>query len=321
MNKKYITIIGNGKLSKSLFLGFIASGIKNILVVNRKWKEEDVKFFKKFGDSVELSDSLENLSTENLILVVLPTGAGTVLKQILAQKPRYNNLISFISGLRQNKIMEILGTNYHSTIIATTNTNIQNRVGITCILNTANKTVFPLLEKIGKVIVENTEEEITTSIMSIGSMNAFDAQALKIIYESFKIEEGIKLHKWLGLLKISLFTSKCIYPSHSMFLKYLEEKNKALKKFNGKYESLKRHLLTAESTVNMLLSMDDDININHIDDLISTVVTKNGCTEKGINQLDNIDAFINSNKLENIFTAVHDRAIKFCEDVEKSLLI
>jgi|GEM_PF-2364415 len=318
MKRKKIVLIGTGKLSKAMVQGFLSSGEKreDILVIGRS--QEKLEFFKALGVHCQIGCE-EGFVTEFLILVITPKGAGPMLKQIASCGVLYQTVISFVSGLFPDQIARTLKIPYASMILATCNTNISCLKGIICTLPTCNQEGKNLLGKLGLVVEDNNMEDLTSSVVAVGSINAFDARALQLVYKT--THQKHTLYDWLRGLQYVLeegITSQDV--SHQVISKYLEEKAYALDRadFYQADECIHRARITLVSTIEALIYLGVDIDEKSIDAKIKTVTTEGGCTEKGIQKLGKIADIMNALYLHGVFVSVFDRAINFWVDVQNS---
>lgn len=318
MRNSKIVIIGSGKLTNALVSGFINSGMNPRLITVIGRNPENLKNFLKHG--VNTSCDFEEVRlAEFVILAVTPNGAGPVLLKLkslrfgTSHQPR--SLISFVSGLLPYKIIEVLGISSDLITVATTNTNISKNEGILCLLKTTNVYAQELLEPLGKIIVENSDADLILSIMSVGSMNAFDARALELLYENSN--SPYSLYNWLSGLMLMFEGYETNYDSYLNVEKYISAKAKALAWYS-EVDAMLRSRMTLESTIDTLIKIGSQITIEDIRSITKSVVTKGGCTEKGIGQINNLSDLYDSNTLKKVFTLVADRALNFPLDVESS---
>lgn len=319
MGKLKTTVIGTGKLSKAIVKGLICAGDdpESILVIGRS--SDPKQHFENLGVSY-CQNIDDGFDTEYLFLAITPGGAGSVLKQLrrlmFEQKARFRILISLVSGLFEDRIYQSLEISSSSLIIATTNTNIAYNTGIICVLDTvADDKTLEFLERLGSVTVEHRKHLLLLAIVLVGSMNAFDAKAIRLAYASCK--DNIDLHLWLTeLLELIQGGKTGLRNSHKAMLGYLDSKVLSLQNFYCHEVSVEKSTLALVSTLTTLLKMGSSVNGDSIDGLIKTVVTKGGCTEQGIDRIDSLSVLSNPEILSDIFKVVHARACRFAEDVE-----
>lgn len=336
--KKKIVIIGNGKLAKSLVEGFLRAQIpcENIILIKPR-KNSNVDWFSKKG--IHTSDDYYHVySADYILLAVTPAGSAPTLKSIHAcrgkQLGRDAIFISFVSGLSITRISTALHFHLGNIIRATTNTNIAYNKGIICAsavhngmvsCKSAIKVSAKLLQLLGIVIEENTKE-LTKSITTVGSMNAIDATALKISYLQ-TIESDCSLpawsfRSWLTHIFVEIDAKKSFSPTYATvhIYNYLKAKEEALVAALGysPTQGKLRSLQTLKSTIEALLS-HENITTDSVEELITTVVTKGGCTEQGIGRITAKKLQENPVQLlTEVFTIIHRRAKKFNFDVKKS---
>jgi hypothetical protein len=324
--QKKIAIIGNGKLAKALILGFLRSGItaENITVVHRVKTKSDLSFFKK-KDIETTSDMQKIVEATHIILAVTPQGAGNVIMRLekvdflTTVGHRRHEIISFVSGLSTSDILTRVRHGSYNTICATLNTNVAYGKGIICASLPSD-----LFKYLGTYIQE-TPERILRSIETVGSGAAFDGLALILGYEPYA--NKIPLRTWLKGLQTALgnfdFTKK-YHNEYSVVCSYLKVKSSILRnsQFRYTYKSAnQRSLITMKSTVESLLSMEDELTIDTIRGIIKTVVTEGGSTEKGINAITTVEQLLSREYLEKeVFIPVWNRTLKFRNDVLDSIV-
>ena len=315
MKKKKVIIIGAGKLSKSIVAGLLFAGIdpRDILVIGRAVDSFD--YYIEHGVACA-SEFQHRLGAEFLILAVTPPGAGAVLSDLHMYGVKYETLISFVSGLFPDTISRVLEIPLTSIAIATANTNIGSGNGVVCVLATENKHALLLLEKLGTVSSEPSEEMLIAAIMSVGSMNAFDAQAIKMAYDIYATNSS--LYDWLCGLANVLNCETAQSDSYQLFMRYLDAKSRALANIYTQSDACERARATTVSTLNALISKGSAVTVSDIEILIQSVVTKGGCTEKGMHMMNSVDMLHDVEKLREVFTLVYNRARAFPADVENS---
>ncbi|MEK7585631.1 MAG: NAD(P)-binding domain-containing protein [Patescibacteria group bacterium] len=312
-----IAIIGNGKLAKAIVSGLLLSpniSPSDILVIKRVIKKDEHCFFKSLG--VNVSTKMKDVSTAScIILAVTPLGSDYVVRGLSKVSLINHKVISFVSGLLRNQIRK--DPTKYRIIQATCNTNIAYRKGIICA--TGQSTV---LSDLGQVFLESPKR-ITRSIVTIGSGNGFDCRALYIGYISSGTQKSLRewLTRLLAVVKDRNQMALQIEDEYAIIRKYLRNKSKVFcnNQFTYGRTAGTRSRITMQSTIEALLSMDGDINLDSIRTLFDTVVTKGGCTEKGINMISSVEDLLSFEKLEEAFLLVWQRAILFKKDVRTSI--
>lgn len=330
--KRKIVIIGSGKLATALVSGFIHAGIEkeSIMVIGR-----DALKLSRFNTmGIKTSSAMNDVADAvNVLMAVTPAGAGQILQSLRKAKDECINrafyverIISFVSGLTITQINKSLRFPHAKILRATCNTNIAFGQGIICLSGVVNKNTdqchvkhaTQLLSVLGEVVREYPKE-LTKSIATVGSMNAFDALAIKIIFQTV---ENMSLVSWLeyieecritGLLQNSIVRSE----SQVALNEYLRNKVKVLCELGYGERALERAHATFKSTLATLRKIDPP-STSCIDALIKTVVTKGGCTEKGIGKITGVEALHSSEILKDVFFSVYRRALKFKSDVKRS---
>jgi pyrroline-5-carboxylate reductase len=323
--KKKIAIIGNGKVARALAFGFVKSGIQkeSIIIIGRN--NENLLYFKEngFDTSVDIQSAKD---VSNLILAVTPGGVGYQIKR-LHSLSFYSSqkLICICSGINTAYCANFLGTDKAYIVKATINTNIEYNKGIICIAkpelpNKLEEQILAetkeLFKKAGKVIFE-TNENITKSVASVGSMNAFDTAFIAFMCENINISIQNFLYETGTWLKVNqsmhqLVTSK----KYDDITKYLMNKSSVLEKemLYTKTDADTRAIETFRSTI-LALCCIPNISFADVENHIKKVVTKGGCTEKGINHLKSVDDFLSFDNLCNVLRPVYKRALEFDADV------
>ena len=297
--KKSIAIIGNGKVARALTLAFLKSGmsIESIIVIGRN--EENLSYFKEKG--IQTSVNILGASgIPNIILAVTPGGVGPQIKRLKELDLQKNQkLICVCSGIDANYCANFLGINNDQVISATINTNVEYTSGIICLSKEdETKKIF---EPLGEVIFESSDD-ILKSVVSVGSMNAFDSKFIELAIGNQSIK------KWLDNCENS-----------DLVIQYLKNKTRVLVSEMGYTETQakKRSVESFKSCVSAL-SLIQDIKLDDIDTHAKKVITRGGCTEKGINNLKTLEMFLSFEDLSDAIRPVYERTLQFKSDVMQS---
>lgn len=312
MKKFKIAIIGNGKVAKALLNGFLRSFYKksDILIIGRE--NSDLNYFAGRGIAVSKEMSDVELA-EEIILAVTPQGIGPQLKRLKGFKFPY--LLSLSSGSDRKKIASYLEVPKEKVVVGTLNTNVHYGKGLITLhgesesLNKAKLLLTPL----GKIIFES-QKEIFTSVVTIGSMNAFHLRALLIAFKEERMKKSIPLIDWLKDVFIWLGMendnlSMAEHP-HGELYSYLTSMSEILNVDLNCKNGEERVLDTMKSAILALLSIKD-LTAEKVEEHIATVVTSGGCTEKGLKKIKNVDDIISSEILWSALEPVSTRAKLF----------
>ena len=74
---------------------------------------------------------------------------------------------------------------------------------------------------------------------------------------------------------------------------------------------------TFQSTISSLCSITN-VTLHKIENHSKKVITKNGCTEKGIDKLKTLEMFLSFKDLSNALRPVYERTLEFRNDVIRS---
>ncbi len=286
MNFK-IAIIGNGKLAKSIVLGLLKSGFKpgQIIVIGRE--TSDLEWFSK---KVNISRNMEEIATaSHIIIAVTPDGCGDTLvriRDVNLQRLWGYEIISFTSGLLTEQISNVIPENVlHRTIAATCNTNIAYGHGIICSTRDSNLLRFLVGENL---YIERNQEKIINYIVSIGSFNALHCVGVDLA----KTKSRMPLSKWIDCADYSLSNFNFPDQIHSkdpqyVIKEYLCNVSRIFSRnfYHNVSQSERMALGTFKSTLQTLRAMINEGNADPVANLRSTVVTRGGCTEKGVNKI------------------------------------
>ena len=328
--KKSIAIIGNGKVAKSLTIGLLRSGVKkeSILIIGRSW--DALCYFREIGFDTSIDIKQAN-DISNIILAVTPFGIGPWIKRLHTLNWYSNQkLICICSGIDIKSSAKFLGIDPGYMVKATINTNVEYSHGIICLSKPKSPSKLDeqilsetkdLFQNLGNVIFE-TKDDVTKSILSVGSMNAFDSKFIEKLIQ----KENIPIEKWLS--KIKEWLNECknfdqITKSHKNFIVADYIKNKAnvfVDQMNySKNKAKIRAYETFKSTV-LTLCCIPDITLNDIDLHVKKVITKGGCTEKGISNLNTLENFLSFKDFSNAILPAYERTLKFENDALQSFI-
>ena len=322
-SKFVVAIIGNGKLSKCLVLGLLRKNFlrpHQIIVIGRNLKK--LSWFQERG--VRISTEMQDVAVAtHVFLMVSPDGSGDILArlEVVNLQPLYGyEIISLVSGLKSGHISNVIPPNVHHRIItATCNTSIAYGCGIICA--TEHSVLF---ENLGEVIIEKDFSMIVQSIVTVGSLSAFHCVALDMSYTQ---GASVNLTLWLQRLTVILekfnFSEK-IKDDDEYFIvkKYLIIIYHVLrhKRFGFSHRrAIKRVRMTIKSVVESLRIMSITAISAPIEALKVTVVTKNGCTEKGVNSILTKDDLLSLTHMEKQFFLVLDKDLTFEEIADTSV--
>lgn len=312
MKKFKIAIIGNGKVAKALLNGFLRSFYKksDILIIGRE--NSDLNYFTERGIAVSQEMGDVELA-EEIILAVTPQGIGPQLKRLKGFKFPY--LLSLSSGSDRKKIASYLEVPKEKVVVGTLNTNVHYGKGLITLHGESESLdkAKLLLAPLGKIIFES-QKEIFTSIVTIGSMNAFHLRALLIAFKEKSKNESITLEDWISSVFVwsglNYNTQSIRENPHYELSAYRECMSKVLNEDLGyRYGGARVHD-TMRSAI-LALSSIRDLTVEKVEEHIATVVTKGGCTEKGLEKIKNVDDIISSEILWSALEPVSNRAKLF----------
>lgn len=319
--QKKIAIIGSGKLATALVSGFITSGYHPayICVIVRTDTKSDLSFFERSGVLVTNDIGFAN-TAEHILLAVTPQGSGDVLDRLSTVDfsiMKECEIISFISGLQADSIRKVL-PNLRSIRVmqATCNTNIKSGNGIIYIDGSSE-----ILSRLGKVFPARAHW-VRKAVLTVGSANALHFQMFILGYEVS--EQKPSVFNWLtGLLQ-----EVEQYPfygrensSHSEIFHYMRALasgyEELLKYPRTKAQSIV--LLTIKSAISAIIAEGSLITIDSILKLQSTVVTKGGSTEKGVNKLNSLtEAGSKKYLIYEVLNPINERMLMFVNEARES---
>lgn len=317
--KRKITMYGNGKVAQALVRGLDGNKNYSLTVIGSR-ESSDLSWFKKRG--VTVSKNAHDVSTADcLILAVTPTAVGAMFERLQEVQMLPLVIISLVSGLSRSRIFSHLEVPDARIMNGTTNTAIAKKRGLTVLSieggRTAQTFAAELFSSLGVVEHEPTEE-IIKSVVTVGSDNGFNSKTLMEIYQ--KEYSGEPLYHWLENCKFFLDGNAYSLASCVTLKEHIETKIRILMHVFS-YSRLKaEHRVRTSflSTLRYLLEIGHDVCVQDMQELIGTVVTKNGCTEKGIQKLvyEHLKIF---RCIDDIFSLVWTRAQTFSKDVSESL--
>ena len=295
---KKVAIIGTGKLSLAAVKGFIASGMESekIIVIGRE--NSSLRPFEELGIPIS-RDIINAREAENILLMVTPQGIGPQLVRM--KEAGIERFISFASGTDIPSFSRFLGIREADIVMGTLNTNVEYGRGLIVLSFCGEREKF--LDCLGAVSVERPEE-IMKSIITIGSMNAIDAKALWLMFESSKAGD---FRKWL--LEYS--------PNNPLFAEYLSNKTKVLG--YGSSYAKKRSVESLESTISALHCVAGDLNFEAVQEHIRKVATKGGCTEAGLFKMSDVGVLFSFERLSGVIGPIYVRAKKFENEAQQSI--
>lgn len=315
---KKIMIIGGGKLGFAIAQGFLNAEIEksNLLVVCRSAQSRE-KFSELGIPTTNFIMGSHLKAYETVFLVVRPQDVGNAIVQLKGARSEFtyatlpeNNIISVVSGLSVNVLSDYSGIHPRYITTATMNTNVAHNCGLITF------TKFPdnkmnseeILKKLGLIEKVAKYQDVLSRVTTIGSMNALDSVALKWTYKKYFIDHHFSV--FLEHVENQLKTGK-VTEMDIPLQDYIIAKTVALKSFSKQYVQIaeKTAIDTLLSTVVLLKKSAISIK-----DHIKTVVTPNGCTEKGINNIPNLKA----EAILAFLIIVNKRAKKFYVDIKHS---
>lgn len=282
-----VAIIGNGKLAKAIAMAFLNAKFTpgQIIVIGSR-ETSDISWCKDLQIHASTNMS-EVITATHIILAVTPQASGYVLDRLsnVSLEPLWGyEIISFVSGLYPRQISNFINSDVrHRVICATGNTNIAYGHGILC----ANRQ-SEILPYIADVRVFRNISDVLKMIVAVGSFNAIHSTAIQIAHR----QSMYSVEKWIRCLRFSMQNFKqqrqinsedpqrlikeYIYNVRNVFVEKLECNEVA---------AFDLALGTFHSTLNTI----DEMVKRGIEDPMEThkktVVTKGGCTERGVDKI------------------------------------
>ncbi len=266
-----ISIIGSGKVAKSLVQGYLHAGFpKSSLTVYARSTSAKLSWFQGV---VNVETSYETLGeVQCIILAVTPGGAQSVLKDIQLSLPKRRvPVFSFVSTLTVTTIKRLLRIDGKLVVRGMLNTNIDTGNGLFIfglVGHENEKKLMSLTQelfgKLGVIEYVRGAPLLDKAIAGVGSMNAY---ALTQLYASAS-----------GLQAIG----------------YSEK------------DAVRMALLTMQSAVSAMLA-SGDTTLQSLLDRIATVTTKGGCTEEQVAHL--LDVFLK--EFDVAMRKTHKKAMTF----------
>lgn len=296
MNTKKIAIIGTGKVSHALKNGFVNHGkylSDNILVVGK-------------NHSKGKDPSLKNY--EHIVLAVRPDNAIDLLVSLKGRISPSAIITSFVSGLNITILGKILRLPYHQIVKATLNTNVAFGCGIICfkaVSNSAESTMQNIFTNLvhPQGLISVSAKDVNKGITLYGSMNAFDAKFIKFLY--YRKSKNISFKKFVRTISLK----------DEIVKNYLHAKEIACSRVFG-FSVCNNAQLSFESTLYAIRKNCN--NVTDIDAHIKTVVTPNGCTEKGLGDLKTIEDMLSFEKMRSALDKIYRKSRTFGRDIYKT---
>ncbi len=324
--KSKIAILGNGKLTLSIVLDFIASGLKDSLVVIGR-DTSNLTAFDKLG--VRVSRKIEDAQEASFIFItVTPSALGEQLFRMRVLDIKFpTQVVSIVSGSNAYDIAQFLGIKQQCVIVGTATANIQYGYGLLYFGRKANiQEDLTKLFRPSNKIVFGKFKNIIKKVTAWGAMAGIDTKALILMYESLSDDLKVQcsLRQFLLLIKhhikeqgINAYSD--IHPEVNIVVDYLQRKARILREVLGYGYSAGSHISVDSfySTVCALLEIKD-LTIDALHGHILKVATKGGCTEKGLALMKTIED-LSYEKLKDIISAIHFRTSQFRKEARASI--
>lgn len=305
-----ITIVGTGKLAFAVTLGFLRAinlGMLDAkLIIIGRSKESLEKFNSLRSAKIITTTKYEDAKDgDYCILCILPTGVQELypkLKTVFEKFRTSRTVISLTSGLNIMEAKNLLGVFHGHMVCGTTTTNVAYGLGYSVFAgingnNSALPSAVKLFNYLGKTSIVKGYKNVLKSIPIVGSGNAFDATFLWA-FTQYEESRGNQASHCKRLRYIGKFLSRAFHSKNP--LEYLlRAKTRArrsmvnyiiakLRYLTGElgYEqdsALKLILETMQLTIEVLIK--SYINKEAIENHNNKIVTKGGCTERGIGEL------------------------------------
>lgn len=313
-----IAIIGTGKLSFAITLGFlraISLGMLDAkLIIIGRSKENLEKFNSLSSEKIITTTKYENIwGAQYCIICILPTGVQELypkLQKVFEKFRAPKTVISLTSGLNTMQAKNLLNVFHSHMVCGTTTTNVAYGLGYSVFTgidgnNSSLPKAVELFNCLGKTSITKGYKNVLKSIPLVGSGNAFDTTFLSIL-SKYERGKGSRASHENRLKNLRTFFS---YVLHGGNLEYLQNSRTRLRKGALGYIEAKLEYMTLELGYeqnfalklileNLILTigalLENPLTEGNIQAHIARVATPGGCTEKGILELECV--------LEKVFT-------------------